>query len=62
MHEQQLFKRFQILNLDETETLEFKNYWYPFSYEIINRLKITVNAFLNNKGGRIYNGIKDENC
>ena len=44
----------------EDEFTEFKNYFYPLDEDQEKEIKRQYCGFLNNKGGRIYIGIKDE--
>jgi predicted HTH transcriptional regulator len=66
----QYFLQDESLSLMESETLEFKN--YNFSFEAVdtpilsdlwNKIYENTIGMLNNKGGRIFVGIKEEeNC
>ena len=47
------------LNDEEDEYTEFKDYYFPLSEEKIHEIKRQYCGFLNNHGGRIYIGIKD---
>ena len=49
----------EIIVDDESSTLEYKRYNYPFSELNTQILKQTINAFINFKGGHIYIGISD---
>ena len=44
----------------EDEFTEFKNYFYPLDEEQEKEIKRQYCGFLNNQGGRIYIGIKDQ--
>ena len=49
----------EVLEDEENEYTEFKNYTYPFSQEKIDEIKRQYCGFLNSQGGRIYIGIND---
>ena len=44
----------------ENEQIEFKGYSFPFSSSLSDKITQTINAFLNNKGGRLYIGINND--
>ena len=54
-----LYKEEQLIDEENEEYVEFKNYSYPFSKEKIDELKRQYCGFLNNKGGFIYIGITE---
>lgn len=47
------------LGADESDSIEYKSYYFPFSDQIEKTLKKTICAFLNRRGGRIFIGIDD---
>jgi predicted HTH transcriptional regulator len=49
----------EFLKYDEGLTIEYKNYKWPFSPELIENIKRQICGFLNSQGGRIYIGISD---
>jgi len=54
------FYKNELLVEGEDEFTEFKNYFYPLDEEQEQEIKRQYCGFLNNKGGRIYIGIKDD--
>lgn len=50
----------EILSEDESHSVEYKDYPYPFEEVLLNVLRKTINGFLNRRGGRIYIGIDDD--
>jgi hypothetical protein len=55
----QSFERYEKIVAEESETVEFKAYRWPLPENLQEILKKTICGFLNNKGGRIYFGIDD---
>ena len=50
----------EILLYDESCSIEYKNYYWPFGFEQATEIKKQICGFLNSKGGRIYIGVKDD--
>ena len=60
IHKRRFFYDGEILPEDESGSVEYKNYYYPFNDAIMAILQKTICAFLNQRGGRIYLGVRDE--
>lgn len=60
LHKRTRFIEGERLEADEGNTIEYKNYSYPFSDLLKKVLQKTICSFLNGKGGRLYIGIRDE--
>ena len=60
LHKRTYFFYNEILTEDEGENIEYKNYHYPFSEILTKTLAKAICSFLNQKGGRIYIGVQDE--
>lgn len=54
------FKINEKIHEEENVEIEFKNYNYPLSSELVKTITNQMNGFLNSLGGRIYFGITDE--
>lgn len=50
----------ETLREDESYSVEYKDYPFPFDETLLNVLRKTINGFLNRRGGRIYIGIDDD--
>lgn len=44
---------------DESATIEYKDYFWPFNEDLNKTLRSTINSFVNRRGGRIYIGVDD---
>ena len=49
----------EFLQFDESQNIEYKNYFWPFDDELVHNLKKQFCGFLNSIGGRLYIGVKD---
>lgn len=50
----------EFIRIDEGMSIEYKNYRWPLSSNLVDTLKQQICGFLNAQGGRIYIGITDE--
>jgi hypothetical protein len=50
----------EFIHIDEGMSIEYKNYRWPLSSNLVDTLKQQICGFLNAQGGRIYIGITDE--
>jgi len=60
LHLRTYFTLNEILIPDEGERIEYKSYYYPFNEILEKTLQKTICSFLNQKGGRIYLGVRDD--
>ena len=60
LHNRTRFVEGEQLAADESNTIEYKNYSYPFNGILKKVLQKTICSFLNSKGGRLYIGVRDD--
>jgi len=54
------FVKGESLFFQESEEIEYKEYAFPFTEQLVRTISRVVCSFLNNRGGRIYIGVSDD--